>query len=208
MQANALRSLLAGATFMLLAATQASAQLDFNFSSDVTPDSIAGSQGGALNLLDAVTFQTATCDDSLTPPGTDIVLLNLELLSGTDAGNPDIIGDGSYNILLTLQNPDTLNTASVNITGAFSGSFSATTANVNNVFGALPGPITIDGSTFTITELDYAPPSPPGGLLGAVTAHVTCVEDMQAVPEPGSIAMLLGFGVAGSGLAFRRRLRR
>ena len=59
----------------------------------------------------------------------------------------------------------------------------------------------VDGSVFTIQAHGSTPPGTSGGTTpdGTIGFRVT------ATPEPGAVAMLIGMGVSGSALAFRRR---
>lgn len=206
MLVRTLRTWSLAATLTLALACSAFAQLEFQYATDAEPNQADGDQGGFVRLIEGLTFRTATCDDSLTPPGTDIVLANLEIVSEAAADNPENVNT-DYQILVTLMDPITSATQDLLITGNLSGSFSSSTANVNNTFGALPGSVTLGDVTYSITELVYAPPEAPGGLLGAITAHVVCLEDQAPpVPEPGTWAMLIGAAVPGLGLI--RRMRR
>lgn len=95
------------------------------------------------------------------------------------------------------------------VTGADDGI--AASVNIDNEFKA-PESITlqIGDNDYTVTIGPYAPVAPPGGIPGAISAHIDVTphngeEPPNETPEPTSL-VLAGLGVAGLGMrAWRKR---
>lgn len=103
-------------------------------------------------------------------------------------------------------------TTEVLVTTQFNEGSSSTSATLIG-FGSLQGGVlggnslVLGSHTYSATILDFTPPSAPpngGGVSstgGAFSEHI----DASSVPEPGSIATLLGLGITGSAFVLRRK---
>jgi hypothetical protein len=118
--------------------------------------------------------------------------------------------------------------------GLLSGSLGGTTAGLNfSTQGFLGGPISFSsdyiifapgtrGATFGLSDikhngtqgLQFIPSGPPFGLTlqgdvdqfdSSIAGSFDAEPRPTSVPEPGSVAMLIGFGVAGTAMVIRRR---
>ena len=104
-------------------------------------------------------------------------------------------------------------TTQVLVTTQFNEGTSLTTASVTS-FGKLQGGVlggnalVLGGHTYAATFMDFTPPSAPpngGGTSstgGAFSEHITAFAN---VPEPGSVAMIVGMGISGSAFLLRRK---
>ena len=153
------------------------------------------------------------------------------LVGGTDLSNSTSIttsfaitsgvGTGSYSPIptgttyattaLTFANPDTFTITNATY-GAFTGStFTVVTSTANNydveLFGTYtPGP-GLQPFSPTNGELRLSFTQTGASVSGSGTLS-TPAFDTPPVPEPGSVALLVGMGVTGAGFLTRRRMAR
>ncbi len=102
-------------------------------------------------------------------------------------------------------------TTQVLVTTQFNEGSSNTSATLTS-FGSLQGGVlggnslVLGGHLYTATALNFTPPSAPpqgGGtsdIGGAFSEHIAA-----SVPEPGSLAMIVGLGITGSAFVLRRK---
>jgi hypothetical protein len=68
--------------------------------------------------------------------------------------------------------------------------------------------ITLGGNTFYVKFDNNDEVTPPGSnLFGSYSLQVQTLAPVGSVPEPGTVAMLVGLGISGTGLFLRNRRR-
>jgi hypothetical protein len=120
------------------------------------------------------------------------------------------IGPTSQNYALTFTLTDTASQQSGTLTfgGTFSGTISATSAHVKNVFQTpLKGSLILGGNTYSLTFGPFIPPTfPSTAFPGVLVADVSVAPTAQQVPEPSSM-FLAAMALPVIALARRRRRR-
>ncbi|MFO0842182.1 MAG: PEP-CTERM sorting domain-containing protein [Gemmataceae bacterium] len=143
----------------------------------------------------------------------DIVATNLRVFSAATAAAPDVLStNGAYALTLVLSTIDdgTPYSTSMTFDGKLTGTFSAESANVGNVFGPnATQTVSLGSYTFTVSMVAYTPPGPPDQLnAGSLAAHVTISRAGPAEgdsPEPSTMLLsALGLSCLG-GAAWRKR---
>jgi hypothetical protein len=141
----------------------------------------------------------------------DVVVTNIRGFSSAPRGTPDKFTHANVSFSLVLT--DELSRASADLTfsGFFSGTISATSANVQFTPTApLTQTVTLGGNVYTITFGSYAPPGPPtASNAGSLSAHVAVNESngVNGTPEPSTLLRSC-LGLGGLGLVGVRRWRR
>jgi hypothetical protein len=163
--------------------------------------SVPGTAGGG------VTFTTEP--DRLSAGSSDVVATNLRTFSGQPAASAETFANGAYSLTLNLsltQDGNTF-TGSLTFTGHLTGTFSADSSQVGNVFDDAGPKVAFLGSyTFTVTLTSYTPPGPPSQTnAGSIGAHVSLdAIRTESVPEPSTLALTCLGGVGLLGGAWRR----
>ncbi len=88
--------------------------------------------------------------------------------------------------------------------------FNAGSNGGDNVTATLPGTLTLGTTIYNFTQFSFTPPSaaPTTGGTSATDGAFSLRVQATAVPEPGSVALLVGMTVTGVGAFARRRSRR
>lgn len=135
----------------------------------------------------------------------DIIATNLRTFSSAPRTTPDTVAKGTYNLSLTLTDTASGQSGTVTFSGFFNGTFSTTSANVNNTFtGDITQTLTLGGHKFQVGIGPYAPPGPPSAAnAGTISAHVAVDEDGGNnggdTPEPSTLVLsCLGLSVLGA----------
>jgi hypothetical protein len=195
------------AALALTLVAQANLRADFvSWSYNWTPSTLgiaADPPGtGGLSLTGE---QTKNADGT-----SDVVVTNIRAFSSAPRTNPDHITHGAYTFTLVLTDNASHASATMHFSGVFSGSFSASSANVVNSFtGPISETATLGGNTYVVTIGNYAPPGPPtASNAGSIAAHMAVNEIVRTgnAPEPSTL-MLSWMGLFGIGAASWRRLR-
>ncbi len=141
----------------------------------------------------------------------DIVATNLRVFSSALPSNPDmLVKGGAYSLALTLTDTASGMSGTLTWTGKLTGSFSATSSNLTNVFTS---PITqtllLGQNLYTVSIGQYSPPGPPtAGNAGSIGAHVNVAPQgtiQSSTPEPSTL-VLAGLALSvGGGAAWRKR---
>jgi len=205
---------------LLFGGVSASQAQYFNFTDTIVPLTQTGTGGAtAGGGASTTTFTVTPAADGSgvnggAPFGSNIIVANFSnIISNAADLTPDFFtpAANTYNLSLTItpSTPAGAATAagiSHTFTGAFNGSASSSASNVNNGgFGFTSVVYDFGGGlTYTVTPQSFTGPQSPGSAnLGSLQYHV--VSSVAAVPEPSSIAMLIGMGVSGSAFMLRRR---
>jgi len=148
--------------------------------------------------------------------GTDLVMANNNLSNppGTPSSNHSFF-NFPYTLNLTVYRDDNpLDFATFAVTGNITTdpanpvrSGGGTTGNVYTLGIPITMNSAVTNTPFTLTRLDFTfPTAPPigggiGSSNGGFSAHILA----NVVPEPGSVTLLTGFLVVGTGLVSRRK---
>jgi hypothetical protein len=164
------------------------------------------------NPAAGVTFTDQPVKTAVGP--SDIVATNLRVFSAAAASSPDVLSaNGAYTLTLQLSIVDNGNpfSATLHFSGKLSGTLSAQSANVTNLFGPNTlQTVQLGSYNFTVQLGSYTPPGPPDQTnAGSIAAHVsiTKITPTQDSPEPSTL-VLSGFGLTFLGGAVWRRKRR
>jgi hypothetical protein len=142
----------------------------------------------------------------------DVVMTNMRVFSTADPNKPDALThNGSYKISLTLGTSANGSPMSGTLTfmGKLTGTFSAASANVSNMFGSnTTQTLTLGNYLFTVSLTAYTPAGPPDQVnAGSISAHVAIsgIHVATGSPEPSSM-LLAGLGLSFmGGAAWRKR---
>lgn len=192
------RTLLLGAIASCpLLAAGVGAKADYAYSTVTSPPSTTLGGGGNTSTIALGAASGAGLTGSQ----------NIALVDVTDAvAGTGATGSVSFTSTVTITDPSGSGTltwgGTINFSrsdpGGETSTFTLTTP---------PGRLTVDGTTYTISDLVYAQPTvnaPPGSTTaGRISGFVT----VTSAPEPASITMF-GLGLVGAGgVSLRRRLR-
>jgi hypothetical protein len=150
----------------------------------------------------------------------DIVVTNIRAFSDASRSKPDAFNHATASFTLLLKDELSNKTATLTFNGFFTGTISATSANVQFTATApLTETVKLGGHTYTISLGNYAPPGPPDASnAGSISANVA-VDQISSTggggggggnnqaPEPSTL-LLSCLGLAGAGLAGWRKWRR
>jgi hypothetical protein len=206
-----------GLTLALTLLSAAGVRADFvswSYNWSRSPVAVGASAGGTGGL-------TLTDEPLNHADGTsDIVATNIRSFSSASRSHPDTFTNATYSLHLNLTDTASGATANMTFTGFFSGTLSATSANIANTFtGPTTFSQTLGGHVYTVTIGAYAPPGPPtASNAGSISAHVGVDEFTPPGPGPGptpgpsnapepSTLLLSGVGVGlvGLGRWFKRK---
>jgi hypothetical protein len=157
----------------------------------------------------------------------DIVATNLRAFSSALPDAPDkLVTGGAYTLSLTLTDSASGSSGTLTFTGKLSGTFSASNANITNVFDSpTTQSLKLGDNTYNVVIGPYSPPGPPSATnAGSIAAHVTVNGGVtnggggdnggggnngggtvQDVPEPSTM-LLAGLGLSFlGGAAWRKR---
>jgi hypothetical protein len=202
---------LATAAVALLAFAVNSARADFvawTYNWSRSPVAVGSGTGGLTLTDEPVNHADGT---------SDIVATNIRSFSSASRSHPDNFSSAAYTLTLSLK--DNASGASANMTfaGFFSGTLSATSANITNVFTGTTSYTRVLGDhTYTVTIGSYAPPGPPtASNAGSIGAHVSVDEftgggGSNNAPEPTSLLLATsGLSMLGAGAwrKWRRKMK-
>ena len=217
---------------LLLGGASVSQAQYFNYSTTfsdgtTTASSTVMGQTVLINTTNPGTFLTASPQGFTTGAnalvGTSVSLFTLDPTSSGANAAPNsggfAITDTNYTYTFTLQRvSDTNGTSNIGAPVTFSGGgtitggLDASTDTVNigpgpRVGGGVPSGVPISfvagGENFNVVFDSRRNPGIPG--IGLPTGGVTFFVTSSAVPEPGSVAMMIGMAVSGSAFVLRRR---
>jgi hypothetical protein len=149
----------------------------------------------------------------------DVVVTNIRGFSSASRSAPDKFTRAAYTFTLVLTDLASGQSAHMAFSGFFSGTMSATSANIANTFTGVTSAsaVTLGGHVYTVTMGNYSPPGPPtASNAGSISAHVGVDETPnQPPPEPPpagqapepSTLLLSCLGLSGLGMAGWRKWR-
>jgi hypothetical protein len=93
------------------------------------------------------------------------VVTNIRAFSSAPQSAPDQFNHAGYTFTLSLQDNASQASGGLSFSGFFSGSLTATNANIKNTFTSpTTQTLTVSGNTYTVTMGTYTPPGPPGAV--------------------------------------------
>jgi len=133
----------------------------------------------------------------------DIIVTNIRAFSDAARFKPNHYSHALVLFTLVLTDLRSHQSAILNFRAFFTGTVSATSANIRLHF--LPPKmeeVTLGGHHYTVTLGMFTPPGPPGALnAGSLSAHVTVDGMVQPPQTPAPSSLVLSIvGVAGLGL--------
>jgi hypothetical protein len=148
----------------------------------------------------------------------DVVVTNIRGFSSASRSTPDKFTHAGYTFTLLLTDLASGQSTHMAFTGFFSGTMSATSANIANTFDVLAtATATLGGHVYTVTMGNYSPPGPPtASNAGSISAHVGVDEVPNPPPPPPpppgnapepSTLLLSCLGLSGLGMAGWRKWR-
>ncbi len=214
---NKLLLAMTAGTCLMISMGNAHAQY-FEYSSVFSPAPVVSTNAG----LSLTVINGGTATPTGTP--TNIVVTTLKPTATTNDFSQFGTVNTDFTDQITIQLVDANGVAtSAALTQTFSGHLSGIlnpiSDTVNLTSPALPAaPILFDfgqGGVITLTINQFTAPGPPNGQApnGTLGGHITLTAPIGGqggpgnVPEPGSVASLIGMGVSGTLFAFRRRRR-
>jgi hypothetical protein len=192
--------LLAAALAALLPAAAARAEsIAWGYDWSRTPTVIPGDNDntGSINLA---VGQPGTAVNSST-----IVAVDLTTSSTALASNPDVFHHDAYHLTLMLTDLASHMTGVFTFSGKISGTLTANSANITNVFNSpMTEKMVLGGNTYTVTIGPFSAPGPPGSVAkGSISALVEVAPGGVGVPPPsttpepaGAVLALLGAAAA------------
>ncbi len=115
----------------------------------------------------------------------DVVVTNIRAFSSAPRSNPDHFTHAAYTFTLVLTDLASSQSTTMKFNGFFSGTISATSANLGNTFTPpLTQTVTLGGHVYAVNLVNYAPPGPPtASNAGSISAHVG-VDQFTPPPPP------------------------
>jgi hypothetical protein len=145
----------------------------------------------------------------------DVVVTNIRGFSSASRSTPDKFTHAAYTFTLVLTDLTSGQSAHMSFTGFFSGTLSATSANIGNTFtGVTTESASLGGHHYVVSLGNYSPPGPPtASNAGSISAHVSVDEftpvppiPPEHLPEPSTL-LLSCLGLAGFGASAWRKWR-
>lgn len=172
------------------------------------------------DVISADAFGTSRLSLSDEPLGhasnnSDIVATNIRTFSNAPRANPNNFLDAAYSLTLRLTDTKSGETGTLSFTGVFSGTLSASSADISTTFtSATTQSLLLGNNEYLVTLNSYSPPGPPGinnaGSIGASVEVIAGNPDpgpITDVPEPSTV-MLSGLGLSVLGALSWRKLAR
>jgi hypothetical protein len=178
--------------------TSASLGSQYNVTAHFNSSGIqAGAFGSQIIPSDFVAVATSNTPTSFDGMVTETISLIPSTINGTPIAGDSYVSH-TFTPTLDIENLDNSDTESIMTAGVGAGSPIQTYSFA-------------DGSVFTVQLSSYTGPGAPGGTSnGALQAQVfgaLAGVPQGSTPEPGSMALLVGMGVVGTGLVRRRRAK-
>lgn len=164
------------------------------------------------DVISADAFGTSRLSLSDEPLGhgtnnSDIVATNIRTFSNAPRANPNNFLDAAYSLTLRLTDDTSGATGTLSFTGVFSGTLSASSADISTAFTSpTTQSVVLGNNKYIVTIGDYSPPGPPGinnaGSIGASVEVIAGDPDpgpINDVPEPSTV-MLSGLGLSFLGM--------
>jgi hypothetical protein len=150
-----------------------------------------------------ITFQSESSGSAV--GDTFIVASNMKTVSTADPSNPATFTNVPYALTLTITDDASAKTGNLTFTGAFSGTLSASSAIISNVFtGPQTESVQIGDHLYTVQIGPFSPPGPPGATNSGTISALAAVK-VSDVPEPSTLVLSgLCLGVFGAGWSWRR----
>ena len=138
----------------------------------------------------------------------DISAANLRTISKATEANPDKFQTGGfYTLTLMLTDEKSGLSGAVTFSGKLNGTFSALSADVENVFlGDTSKTLELGNNHYVVSIGPYTPPGPPSSdNRGSIGAHVNVTHvGIRDVPEPSTLVLSCLGGTAFIGFSVRR----
>jgi hypothetical protein len=162
----------AGIALTALVLTGASVRaemLQWGYNWEPSAAQIATDGGGSGHLtLTNEPVKTAT-------NSSNTVITNLRSVSTADSATPDTFAHAAFSFTLRLQDLASQAIGTLTVSGFFSGTITAESANVMaNFTSPAVQTLSLGGNTYTVTLGSYSPPGPPGAInSGSLNAVVS-----------------------------------
>ena len=136
---------------------------------------------------------------------------NIKTASTADPSNPTgfaTFTNKPYSLAMTILDEASGKSGTMTFSGAFSGSLSAKSALISNMFtGAQKQSITLGNHLYTVQVGPFAPPGPPTATISGGISTLANVS-VKDVPEPSTLVLSgLCLSLCGAGWWWKRRAR-
>ena len=201
----------AGIALALLLLTNSSARADllswgYNWTPSASQVSANAGGSGYISLTDTPSMAASGASNT--------VVTNLHTFSTASATSPDTFNNANVSFTLQLKDLASGATGSLTFSGAFTGTITADSSNVQLTFTSpTTESLSLGGNTYTVTMGTYTPPGPPGASnAGSLNAFVSVAPaggtgTISSVPEPSTF-VLAGLALPWVGLSGWRRRRK